>query len=169
MMKKIFSVLCAVFMSTAMMAQEGSMFVGGHLNYGMYSNRNEFGLGVFGQYEFIDQWRGALSANYYLEQNDISSWDVSANVHYVYPLPSGFNVYPLAGLCFDYVHSNVHYINFEGKIQSYTRTTSRIGLNIGGGVEYRLNSSLKVNGELKYQFVKGYNRPVISIGLGYAI
>ena len=168
-MKKLFTMLCAVLMSTAMMAQEGSMYVGGHLNYGMYSNRNEFGLGVFGQYEFIDQWRGDLSANYYFEQNDISSWDISANLHFVYPIQMGFHVYPLAGICLDYVHANVQYLDIERKIQTYTRTTSRVGANLGAGVEYKLGKSLKAIGEVKYQLLKGYSRPVITIGLGYAI
>ena len=168
-MKRLITVCCAVLMSMAMMAQEGSMFVGGNLNYGMYSNRNEFGLGAKFQYEFIDQWRGEASANYYFEQNDITSWDFSANLHYIFPLDGGFRVYPLAGVCFDYVHANVQYLDIERQIRQYTRTTTRLGLNLGGGVEYPLTDDFKINAELKYQIIQGYSRPVISVGVSYAI
>lgn len=169
MMKKLLSVICAVLMSTALMAQEGSKFVGANVNYGVYSNRNEFGLGAKFQYEFIDQWRGEASANYYFEQNDISTWDFSANLHYILPMPQGFNIYPLAGVCFDYIHAKVHYLDIERQVQSYIRTTSRLGLNLGAGIEYPLNNQFKVNAEVKYQLVQGYNRPVISLGVSYAI
>lgn len=168
-MKKLFSVIFAVLMSTTMFAQEGSMFVGGHVNYGIYSNRNEFGLGGKFQYEFIDQWRGEASANYYFEQNDISSWDFSANLHYILPLDRGFQLYPLAGICFDYIHAKIQYLDIERKIQSYIRTTSRIGMNLGCGIEYPLNNSFKINAEAKYQIIQGYSRPVISVGFSYAI
>jgi hypothetical protein len=54
-------------------------------------------------------------------------------------------------------------------VQSYIRTTSRLGLNLGGGIENPLNNQFKVNAEVKYQIVQGYNRPVISLGVSYAI
>lgn len=175
-MKKLFSMICAVLMSTALMAQEGSMFVGANVNYGVYSNRNEFGLGAKFQYEFIDQWRGEASANYYFEQNDISTWDFSANVHYILPMPQGFNIYPLAGVCFDYIHTYREFIikssDTEVPLQEVfplRRNHTRLGLNLGGGIEYPLNNQFKVNAEVKYQLVQGYNRPVISLGVSYAI
>ena len=44
---------------------------------------------------------------------------------------------------------------------------SKFGFNVGAGIEYFLSESLKVNAEVKYQYVKDFDRPVISAGISY--
>ena len=44
---------------------------------------------------------------------------------------------------------------------------TKVGFNIGGGIEYFISDNLKVNAEIKYQYVKDFDRPVISAGIAY--
>ncbi len=44
---------------------------------------------------------------------------------------------------------------------------TKIGFNAGAGIEYYLTESFKINFEAKYQYVKTFDRPVLSIGAAY--
>jgi len=44
---------------------------------------------------------------------------------------------------------------------------TKFGFNAGAGIEYYLSESFKINFEAKYQYVKNYDRPVLSIGAAY--
>ena len=96
-MKKYLFMLVAVFaMSTAAFAQKG---VTGFGVQGAYDDLNgQFGIGVKLQLGLVDQLRGDVATDLFFKKKDISIVDVNANLHYVFPVASGFNVYPLAGL-----------------------------------------------------------------------
>lgn len=44
---------------------------------------------------------------------------------------------------------------------------TKFGFNAGAGIEYFLSPNLKINAEFKYQYVKDFDRPVISAGISY--
>lgn len=44
---------------------------------------------------------------------------------------------------------------------------TKFGFNAGAGIEYNLSENFKINFEAKYQYVKNYDRPVLSIGAAY--
>ena len=69
------------------------------------------------------------------QTQDISMVDVNGNLHYVVPIASGFNVYPLAGI-------NLAFFNHD--------IPTRLGANLGGGIEYYVASNVKIGGEAKY-------------------
>ena len=83
-MKKFLMIACMVLFSTSMFAQQGAMYVGGNLNYGMHSDYKNFGFGVKAQYEFIQNFRAEASANYFLEKDNLKMWDINANLHYIH-------------------------------------------------------------------------------------
>ena len=45
-MKKFLMMACMMLFSTAMFAQQGAMYLGGNLNYGLHSDYKNFGFGV---------------------------------------------------------------------------------------------------------------------------
>ena len=44
---------------------------------------------------------------------------------------------------------------------------TKFGFNAGAGIEYNLSENFKINFEAKYQYVKDFDRPVLSIGAAY--
>ena len=48
-MKKLLMMICMMLFSTAMFAQQGAMYLGGNLNYGLHSDYKNFGFGVKAQ------------------------------------------------------------------------------------------------------------------------
>ena len=133
-MKKYLFMLVAVFaMSTAAFAQKGVTAFGVQ---GVYDDWNgQFGIGVKLQHNFADQFRSEIGTDLFFKKYDISMVDVNANFHYVVPVASQFNVYPLVG-------ANIAFFNHD--------ILTRIGLNLGGGLEYYITDTVKLVGEAKY-------------------
>lgn len=133
-MKKYLFMLVAVFaMSTAAFAQKG---ITGFGVQGVYDDWNgQFGIGVKLQFGLVDQLRADVATDLFFKKKDISMVDVNGNLHYVVPIASGFNVYPLAGI-------NLAFFNHD--------IPTRLGANLGGGIEYYVASNVKIGGEAKY-------------------
>jgi len=152
-MKKYLFMLVAVFaMSTAAFAQKG--LTGFGVN-GVYDDWNgQFGIGVKLQHGFLDQLRGEAGVDFFFKKNDISMVDVNANLHYVFPVVSSkFNVYPLAGL-------NIAFFNHD--------IPTRLGVNLGGGLEYFITETVKIGGEAKYIVSdNGFSRFGANISVGF--
>ena len=147
-----------MLVSTAMFAEKGDTWVGVNANYGMHSDYKNFGVGVKAQWEFMDNIRLEPSFNYYFKKDYLSMYDLNLNVQYLIPV-GGVKIYPLAGVTL--LGEKVSYGGFSS-------SNSDIGLNLGAGVEFPLTDVLKLNIEGKYQIVKDWNRPVISVGVAYA-
>lgn len=169
-MKKIFMAACMMLFSTAMFAEQGDLYVGGNLNYGMHSDYKNLGIGVKGQFEFVDHFRGEASYNYFFEKDYCTMWDVNANVHYLFNINDQFTVYPLAGLTALGVKFDVPTISIGNTtIGGGSGSDTKVGFNIGGGVDYFLSETIKLNAELKYQIVSDFDRPVLSVGIAFAL
>ena len=104
-------------------------------------------------------------------------WDANLNVHYIFHIGNKFNVYPLAGVTVlgakvDVPEVNMPSINIGGYSVGGTAgggssSDTKIGGNIGAGAEYFITDNFKVNVEAKYQYVKDWDRPVVSVGAAY--
>ena len=133
MKKYLFILVAMLTMSAAAFAQKG---VTGFGVQGVYDDwQGQFGIGVKLQYGLVDQLRGELATDMFFKKKDISMVDVNANLHYVVPVASGFNVYPLAG-------ANIAFFNHD--------IPTRLGLNLGGGIEFFVADNVKIGGEAKY-------------------
>ena len=73
------------------------------------------------------------------------------------------NLYPLAGLS---LNSWAWHYTDEASDDVTTHTT-RFGLNVGAGFEYRCNATMKLTFEAKYTLIKKYSATYITAGLSY--
>jgi len=137
-MKKIVMGICALMLSVASYAQVGKTTISGHFNY-LLDSPNNCGIGANIGYEFAENVRGVAQFDYYFNKDHVSFWNPNINVEYLFHISnSKFTVYPLAGL------------NVMG--WSYDEgSDSKLGLNIGCGMEYPLNANLSFKCEYCYK------------------
>ena len=166
-MKKL--VLMAAFAMVSAFAS-AQFAVGVHTLYG--TDVSNLGIGVRARYDINEQFRLDGNFNYYFKKNNLEFWDLNANLHYLFNITDKFTAYPLGGL--GYVNTKVTYTSYEG-IDKYGKpitaevstSDGRLGVNLGGGVDFALTDDLYLNGEVKYQIVSGYNQAVMSAGIVY--
>ena len=158
-MKKLMMIAALMLMSIGAFAQvAGQKAIGVYGAYGIDSDYKPFGIGAKFQYGFTENFRGELSGTYFLKKDFVTTWDINANVHYVIPLSEGFNVYPLLGATL---------LGSKVEILGVSASDSKFGINAGGGIEYFFSPNLKGNAEVKYQYVKDGDWPVIQVGVAY--
>lgn len=156
-MKKYFVILAMMLIGvTTAFAEEGDKWVGLNFNGGFHKDYTNFGLGLKGQYEVRERLRLEAAANYFFKKDDLSMWDANLNVHYLIPLGESANVYPVVGPSL---------MTWKGN--GFFEYKTKFGVNLGAGIEYRLDDHLKVNCDVKYQYIKDIDRPVVSLGASY--
>ncbi len=136
-MKKILMVVCAMMFSVASFAQSGKSTASVHFNY-LLDSPNNIGFGANYGYEFAQNVRGVAQFDYFLKKDEVSYWNGNVNVEYLFHLSDVVTVYPLAGL-------NVWGSSWDGG------SDSKMGLNIGAGVEVPLSSSVAFKAEYSYK------------------
>lgn len=167
-MKPKFNIVKALFLALAIVVsawtpveaaeKSGGITAGVNTNSGAPVAGLYFGMGVAPHlrvtpsilYQFKHKSTDAFMFNIDVE----SPWSVAG---------TPFKVYPLAGVS---VSRWNHYdlIGGDSKIHA-----DRLGLNLGGGVEWRPSSllHLKVFVEGKYGFAKNYGAGFVTAGIGY--
>lgn len=141
-MKKLMMIAAMMLMSIGAFAQEGSMAVGAHLGYAGYGDGySPLGLGARFQYEFMENIRGEVDADYWFKKDGFGLWDANVNFHYLFPVAEDIKVYPLLGLTIMGTHG-------------LDENETALGFNIGAGAEYYLQSNLKLSLDVKYQNAK---------------
>jgi outer membrane protein X len=140
------------------------MAVGANLGYAAYGNSyNPFGIGAKFQYEFVENIRGEVAYNYWFPKDKAGVMDFDLNFHYLFPVAEDIKIYPLAGVNLAMQHGDM-----DDK-------ESIFGFNIGAGAEYYLQSNLKLNLDIKYQYNKKtkddydikFDGPVFQMGIAY--
>ncbi len=151
-MKKLFVVMCMVLVSAASFAQKtdkGDMSIGAHFNY-MIDSPHNLGMGANIGYMFMDHVRGVGEFDYYFKKDGVSCWNVEANVEYLFHVGDSFTVYPLVGL---------NLIGWTGG-----GTDTRLGVDLGVGVEYPILSSLHLKAEYCYK-TQGNGNSILKAGI----
>ena len=122
-------------------------------------NINNLAIGGRFQYNFLDQLRlnGGVTIGL-KNSDDYSYWNFGADANYLFPVGS-VTLYPLAGLWFSSV-------KWDGGAWG-DWDESGVGLTIGGGIDFPLNDTFTLNGEIKYNTlgVSGCDG-MFSIGVG---
>ena len=163
-MKKLMMIAAMMLMSIGAFAQEGKMAVGANLGYAAYGNSyNPFGIGAKLQYEFVENIRGEFAYNYWFPKDKAGVMDFDLNFQYLFPVTEDIKIYPLAGVNLAMQHGDM-----DDK-------ESIFGFNIGAGAEYYLQSNLKLNLDIKYQYNKKtkdgleykFDGPVFQMGIAY--
>lgn len=137
--------LCTQILSV--FAQQGEKSVGINVGYGTASSFESFRLGAEFNWNATDHIRLSPSFDCYFASS--TSYVVSADVHYLFPIKNTWQVYPLLGVTYTHFMTN----EFWG--------------NIGAGVEYPISSSFYVSAEGKYQLTKDFQQFALAAGVAY--
>ena len=151
-MKKIFlsALMCIVAMSASAQIDFKSVDVKASL-------RHDFGLGVgttIGLSEFFDI---APSLNAFFADGANTCFSIDADFHYNIDLGNEFHLFPLAGPA-------LYHYGWDGG------SVTKLGLNLGCGLDYDLDYNWTVFGEAKYQFLlnsNGFDDTFLSLGVKY--
>ena len=84
----------------------------------------------------------------------LTSFEIFADFHYNFITDETMDVYGLAGLNYAYAKAEIEWVvdPITGQTQTVEADDSKVGLNIGGGMAYKMGS-LDIYGELKYNTV----------------
>ena len=193
-MKKVILALCiGLIGAVSAFAQEGRMAAG--LNIGVAPSLESgmsvtnFGLGLKFQYNITDPIRVEADVDYWFKSKEISVFDISANVHYLFNVTDKFKIYPLIGIGYANIHvsgpsfdmpeidiPNIPGVDLSDLEDMYkdledmadtSSNASRFLFNLGVGADYDITDNLTANFEIKYQYLKDFNRMPISIGVAY--
>ena len=147
-MKKLMMIAAMMLMSVGAFAQDGKFAIGANIGMGLYGNEyNPFGFGAKFQYEFVEDFRAELAANYWLPKDEQGLMDFNLNLQYLIPITEGLRVYPLVGVNLAMTQGDAYKILFDSQ-------QTLFGFQGGAGIEYFLSENLKVNFDIKYQYNK---------------
>ncbi|MDR1680648.1 MAG: porin family protein [Prevotellaceae bacterium] len=158
--------------------EKGDMAAGVNFAVGMGDELTNFGFGAKFQYNVIAPLRLEGVFTYFLPKTEgvegiaeskTSMWDLSVNAHYLFPLGEKVAVYPLAGVGILGVTSSVEMDlgEFGGGDADMSASSSDFGVNLGGGIDFKLTEVLILNAEAKYKIGGDFNRFIISAGVAY--
>lgn len=153
-MKKFLFMAIVAVTSLLASAEAGDISAGVQFNYG--SKHTLMGLGANMVIEPVNKFRISPEFVYYFKNNHYEGYNVNLNFHYIIPLHSAQNLYPIAG----FSYANYEYENSGG--------VDRYGANIGVGYEYLINRQFRFYVEQKFQILsKDWNQSVTTLGLRY--
>lgn len=151
-MKYVILTILSTLLSLGALAQKGQQSVGAQLNYG--TKTANYGVGVKYQYNLTDNIRLEGTADQFFENNGCELWALSANAHYLFPLQERLKIYPLAGVVLGHFTDDLF-------------VDTRLGINIGGGIQYDLNSHWALTGDLKAHLIKDFYQAAFGAGIIY--
>lgn len=167
--------LCASAQQTGDMAVGVNLGVAPSLQSGM--SVTNFGIGAKFQYNVTTPIRLEADLDYWFKSSGVDVFDITANVHYLFNITDKIKVYPLVGI--GYAHSGIGVTievdedlkdlmeKYEEESENTSSSASNFLFNVGAGAEYALNDKLSVGAEIKYQYIKNFNRLPITIGVTY--
>ncbi len=161
-MKKLF--VLVVLALTGIISAQAQYRLGAGLAYG--SDVEEFGLGVNG--EFFLNSKVAVSPSliiYFLENRnnvDRSFWELNANVNYYFAEEGALQVYALGGV-------NLATSKFDRDgINDDDDATTELGVNLGIGTNFDINSSITPFAQLKF-VVSDFDQAVFFFGVRFSL
>ena len=159
-MKRLFTLLCIALIgfSCAFAQKKGQFGVGVNLGVAPCLEKDlkvsNFGLGLKVQYNITNPIRVEAAADYWFRDNLNDMADVYANVNYLFGVGGKIKVYPLVGVGFaKYGEKNIH--------------QKGVLINVGGGAEFSFTKHISAGLEIKYQYIKNFQRLPISLGATY--
>ena len=121
-------------------------------------SRRPFGLGAGAQYAPLEYLRADLNINYYFEMN----YDLNLNVHYLIDVyKKRLTVYPFIG--FTAANLDTKPPAIDGKIRE--KLESHIGMNLGAGIEYRVDYDIAVMLEARRSLANRIGMTDITAGI----
>lgn len=156
-MKKLLFTLTLMLISIGTFAQAKTIELGGRLNYA--TEQPHLGFGVVGRYNIDNHFRTEFTANFYPKgDNNVKVWDANMNLHYLFHITNRFKAYPLGGLTV---------VGADLDAPGLSASSTKAGLNLGGGIQVNLTPNLHLNAETYYQLVDEFDRGVMDVSLVY--
>lgn len=133
-----------------------------------YISRNQSAeAGLFFQYSFTDHFRLAPEVNLAFRNQNKDAFIVDVNCHVPLAQSGLAEFYPLAGLNYSsWSQHQTFYEQIESK--DVSKRTTRFGLNLGGGMDLKINSTLKLKLEAIYTMVEANSAFRATVGIGYS-
>ncbi len=159
----IIVIVAAMALALPLSATSGEKTVG--LRAG-YNTRGETAVaGVMFQYRFSDHFRLSPNIDYYFRHNGVDGLSFDVNAHFPLSIAKNgrFNCYPLAGV--NFTSWDYHFIDDNNDDISNRET--RLGLNVGAGLEYYATPTLKLSFEAKASILKQYSSGTFNLSIGY--
>lgn len=185
-MKKFLLTICLVFAGLSSFAQEkGDMSVGLSLGAAPIVESGvsltNIGVGAKFRYHVTSPIRLEADLDYWLKSKEMDVLDLSVNAHYLFNVTDKINVYPVAGIGYARISGGVGFDDdfgvldfgrsssspWEDMDSSSSNALNRMLINVGVGADYALTDKISVGAEIKYQFIKDFNRLPINIGVTY--
>ena len=191
-MKRFFTALCVALIGfTGAFAQKGDMGIGLNLGVAPCLEKNasltNFGIGAKFQYNVTNPIRLEADVDYWFKAKGMDMFDITANVHYLFNVGSKIKVYPIIGIGYASVGGGYSFDmdDFDDIFGDYGQYFSRASddydfdfdggskrlnrfiFNVGVGGEYAITSKISAGLEIKYQYVKDFQRLPITIGATY--
>jgi len=175
MRKVLFFVLIGVICMNAY-AQKGDKSIGVNLGYG--TEIKSIAIGAKFNYNISDPIRLSPSFNYFLKKDGLSEWEINTDLHYLFPIAENFTIYPLAGLTLtgwkmsgnsdfdDFLNEWGEYLD-EDDYNGDSSTTTKFGVNLGGGIGYQLTNRIGIGAEIKYSLISDFDQLVLSANVNY--
>ena len=159
-MKKLFVTLVVSMFALCGFAQSaGDVAVGGNVGIAPSIESGHgftnFGLGLKAQYNISDPVRLEADLDYWATDKQKGVVDFTANVQYLFKIADGVTVYPTVGIGYGHLNGNDVW------------SANRFVINAGVGGEYRCSSKISCGLEIKYQYMKDFQRLPITIGMTY--
>lgn len=145
-MKKIFLMAMMCVITTSAFAQIKSLEVKGNL-------RGDFGIGAGLTMPVLEKIDFAPSFNYYFTDGTVFTLD--GDFHYNFDLDQNWTLYPLVGLSWFHASAEIG--------DDY----NKLGINLGGGARYNINSQWAAFVEAKYQWVNDFDDSFFTLGVSY--
>lgn len=163
-MKKLFAIVCAMFVALGASAQvyQGKVAAGINVVYGSYTE--SFGIGARFQYVPYDQLRGVAEFDYFTGHKGRNMCDININAEYVIPIKTDvLYIYPIVGLNYSISSHKVEDEDHKvSKVES-----NHVGLNLGAGLEYEINDHFAATAEYRHTIIRKIDQGVFALGINY--
>lgn len=148
---------------------QGAKRIGAQIAYG--TKDLNLGFGARGEFNITDNISIVPKFTYYLGKSEngasFKAWSLDADAHY-YFTTDGINFYALAGLAYNSITASTPSFNFGNiVIPSTSATDSKVGLNLGGGVNFAQSESLVPFAEIRYN--TAFEALLISAGVSFPL
>ncbi|PZD77103.1 outer membrane protein [Mesonia sp. K7] len=126
--------------------------IGAMLAYG--SEIENIGIGVNAEFPMMENLSISPSFIYYFPKEEyglkVNWFEVNANANYYFVNQENMGVYALGGLNY----SSVKVSYDDAWLGNYSASDGRFGLNLGGGVNFKIGGKITPFAELKYVIIE---------------
>lgn len=128
-----------------------------------YVTRNRSALAGLGlTYALSSRVRLAPAVGYVFRHREQDGFLFNLDCQYVIPVTPRAGLYPLVGAVFS--SWNRHWEDEEGDT---SQRATRLGLDIGAGLEYYATPALRLSAEARFDWVRNYDTGVFTLGIAY--